>query len=244
MDTPILAQLDQGVMTITLNRLDKKNALTQAMYADMDKLLQQASSDTEVKSVVIQGSDTCFCAGNDLKDFLEIELENSSVLSFLKTLANFPKPIVAAVSGPAIGIGTTMLLHCDYVLATNQTRFQMPFVHLGLCPEAASSLIFPSLAGHRKSMEYLVLGTPFNAEEAENLGIINHVVLQEQLLSQAAKVAQQFAALPQQASMVSKKLLKQHQQAAVNLQMQSEFEHFGERLNSDEAKQAISAFFK
>jgi len=176
--TDVLTHTEAGVMSITLNRVDKKNSITSAMYATMADALAQAEADTAIRVVVFQGHEAVFSAGNDIGDFLNQPpaTNESPVFRFLRGIASFPKPIVAAVCGPAVGIGTTMLFHCDLVYAGDNAAFSMPFVNLGLCPEAASSLLAPQMFGYHRAAEALLLGEPFFAEAALDVGLVNRVL--------------------------------------------------------------------
>ena len=170
--TDILVHTEAGVMTLTFNRVDKKNSITSKMYGELADALAAAESDAAVRCVLIQGDPTIFSAGNDIGDFLNAPPagQDSPVFRFLRGIASFPKPIVAAVCGPAVGIGTTMLFHCDLVYAGDNAAFSMPFVNLGLCPEAASSLLVPQMFGYHRAAEALLLGEPFMAEAALEVG--------------------------------------------------------------------------
>ena len=174
----ILVHTEAGVMTITFNRVDKKNSITSGMYAELADALATAETDAAVRCVLIQGDPTIFSAGNDIGDFLNAPpaTQESPVFRFLRGIATFPKPLVAAVCGPAVGIGTTMLFHCDLVYAGDNAAFSMPFVNLGLCPEAASSLLVPQMLGYHRAAEALLLGEPFMAEAALEVGLVNRVV--------------------------------------------------------------------
>ncbi|MEN9435875.1 MAG: hypothetical protein RIR09_530, partial [Pseudomonadota bacterium] len=176
--TDILIDTANGVMTLTLNRIDKKNSFTQAMYTACADALAQASTDDSVRAVVLQGHATVFSAGNDVGDFLNgpVSTQESPVFRFLRGIATFPKPLVAAVCGPAVGIGTTLLFHCDLVYAGDNAAFSMPFVNLGLCPEAGSSLLVPQMLGYHRAAEALLLGEPFMAEAALEVGLVNRIV--------------------------------------------------------------------
>ena len=178
-DSDILRHAEAGVRTLTINRLARKNSLTAAMYAQLADGLEQAAGDrTAVRAVVLQGHETIFSAGNDIGDFLNAPPagENSPVHRFLRAIATFDKPLLAAVCGPAVGIGTTMLLHCDLVYAGDNAAFSMPFVNLGLCPEAASSLLAPLMFGYHRAAEALLLGEPMTAESALEVGLVNRIV--------------------------------------------------------------------
>ena len=174
----ILVHTEAAVMTITINRVEKKNSLTAAMYGSLADALDSAAHDAAVRVVVIQGHELIFSAGNDINDFLSVPPDTSDapVFRFLRLLSTFAKPLVAAVCGPAVGIGTTLLLHCDLVYAGDNAAFSLPFVNLGLCPEAASSLLLPQLMGHQRAAEALLLGEPFTAETALEVGLINRIV--------------------------------------------------------------------
>ncbi len=244
MNAFVQTQNQAGVLTITLARFDKKNALTQDMYRQLIQALEQAQQDDAVKAVLLQGNDQCFSAGNDLQDFMamtEVD-EASPVIGFLLALSAFPKPLVAAVAGPAVGIGTTVLLHCELVLADANTRFQLPFVALGLCPEAGSSLLLAKRVGQAKANEWLLTGKPFGAAEAQQHGLINQVV-EGDVCAQGLALAKQLAALPAGAMQSSKALLKSWGQAELKACIEDEAEVFSRLLQGSECKAAIQAFF-
>jgi enoyl-CoA hydratase/carnithine racemase len=232
------------IATIELARPDKKNALSTAMYAAMTESLAAAESDPEVRAIVIQGARDCFTAGNDLKDFLQGPSGASQALRFVSALSKFGKPVVAAVGGPAVGIGTTLLLHCDLVYASLDARFHLPFVPLGLVPEAASSLLLPRLAGYQRAAAWLLLGQAFTAEEALAAGIVTEVVPQENLIERARAAAVALAALPPESIRLTKQLMKRPVAAEVAGQMAEEARVFAERLQSAEAKEAMAAFME
>lgn len=236
----------QHVLSLTLQRPEKKNALNQLMYQQLAEALQYAAENDEIHVVLLQGQSDCFTSGNDLQDFIDGgELnEQHSTVRFLYQLAEFPKPLVAAVAGLAIGIGTTALMHCDLVYATRTTRFQLPFTKLGLCPEAASSLLLPQLIGYHRACEYLLLGEPFDGDDAYRMGLVNRLVEPEQLLQFALDKAQQLAALPVQAVQSSKHLMKANQREALHHTLREELNEFQHLLNSKECKQAIQQFFR
>ncbi len=194
----ILVHTEAGVTTVTLNRVDKKNSLTRAMYATLADTLAQAEADASVRAVLLQGDITVFSAGNDIGDFLAQPPaeQDAPVFRFLRAIAAFPKPLVAAVCGPAVGIGTTMLFHCDLVYAGDNAAFSMPFVNLGLCPEAASSLLAPRLLGYHRAAEALLLGEPFMAEAAMEVGLVNRVVPPTECNAIAQAQARKLAAKP------------------------------------------------
>ena len=234
------------IARIEIDRAEKKNALTAAMYQAMADALAAAESDAQVRVVLIHGKADCFTAGNDLKDFLERPPHGdaSPVFQFLQRIATAAKPIVAAVGGPAVGIGTTMLLHCDLVYAAPNARFQMPFVPLGLVPEAASSLLLPMLAGYHRAAELLLLGKPFTAEKAFAAGIVTEIVPEGEMLDHAFEAAASAAALPPSSMRMTKALMKQRHAEAVVKAMGEEGEKFRAQLASPEAKEAMTAFFE
>jgi len=246
MTSHILSQTADRVARIGLNRPEKKNALTADMYAAMADAVSAAEADPQVRVTLIHGQADCFCSGNDLKDFLERPPhgENAPVTRFLRTLSTAAKPLIAAVGGPAVGIGTTMLLHCDLVYATPETRFQLPFVSLGLVPEAASSLLLPMIAGHHRAAELLLLGRPFSAEKALAAGFVTEVIPAAELLEYARDAATAVAALPPESVRLTKALMKKRQAALVAEQMAEESQLFRQRLDSPEAKEAMNAFFE
>ncbi|MBY5993731.1 enoyl-CoA hydratase [Ferrimonas balearica] len=234
---------DNAVMVLTLNRPDKRNALTQQMYSALSQHLKAAEADDEVRAVLIQGQEDCFSAGNDLGDFLKVGrlTESTPVIQFLRLLPELTKPLVAAVSGSAVGIGTTLLLHCDLVYCTDSTRFQLPFVNLGLVPEAASSVLLPALCGHQRAAELLMLGEPFDADTALSLGLVNAVVPTGEVLATGAAKAQALAARPPQALAATKALLKQARPADLHEAMTRELAAFDTQLASAETQAVIAA---
>jgi len=242
----ILSHVDAGVMTITLSRVDKKNSITAAMYGALADALDAALHDAAVRAVVIQGHETIFSAGNDIGDFLNNppSTPDSPVFRFLHGISSFPKPIVAAVCGPAVGIGTTMLLHCDLVYAGDNAAFSMPFVNLGICPEAASSLLVPQLMGHVRAAEALLLGEPFMAETALELGLINRIVPPAEANALAQRQALKLAAKPLSALIETKRLLKKGNAAIVAERMAEEGASFGRMLKEPAAREAFSAFME
>jgi len=242
----ILTETRDRIARIEIARVEKKNALTGAMYDAMSAALAAAEADSAVRAILIHGTRECFTAGNDLKDFLDRSAsgEPSPAFKFISFLPKLTKPLVAAVGGPAVGIGTTMLLHCDLVYASPKARFQMPFVPLGLVPEAASSLLLPMVAGYQRAAELLLLGQPFAAEKALAAGFVTEIVAEEKLLEHARAAAIAVAALPPASVRLTKQLMKRQLGAAIASQMQEEGRIFAERLQSGEAKEAMSAFFE
>ncbi len=242
----ILIDLQAQVLTLTLARPDKKNALSSAMYLQLTQALRDAETDRNVHVIVLRGQSDCFCAGNDLADFVAagaLNAEHPTVM-FLHQLSQCTKPVVAAVAGLAIGIGTTALLHCDLVYAAPDCRFQMPFTALGLCPEAASSLLLPKLLGYQKAAQYLLLGEAFGSAEAERFGLVNQVVSNDELFALAAEKAAKLAALPLEAVMQSKKLLRQPQQQLVQQVLHQELAVFEHLLQTEDCQQALQRFFQ
>jgi enoyl-CoA hydratase/carnithine racemase len=235
-----------GVATIEIARPEKKNALTQAMYTAMTEAIVAADADPAVRAVLITGQPGVFTSGNDLEDFMQRppQGEDSPVIQFMKALAGCGKPVVAAVTGAAIGIGTTMLLHCDLVYVSDEARLAMPFVSLGLVPEYASSLLFPQLLGHAKAVEHLLLGDPFTGERAVEMGIANAVLPAGEVVNHARRMAERFNALPPGAVRESKALLRRGQKALVEETIRVEAALFGQRLRSPEAMEAFRAFFE
>ena len=248
MDAHVLVERKDGVLSILLARPERRNAITVAMYSALADAIESAADDRAIRLITIEGQGDDFTAGNDLGDFLK-EMpqpgsgEDLPVWRLLRALAKNHVPIVAAVHGNAVGIGTTMLFHCDFVLAEDGCRFVMPFVDLGLVPEAASSLIFPRLAGRRNAARHLLLGEPFGASEARDMGLASHVVPQGQLKSALAGLVGHLLAKPPEALRQTQALLRQEDTEAILQRMELENGHFAERLQSDEVKTAITAFF-
>jgi len=242
----ILAETKDRVARIALNRMDKKNALTAEMYRDLAQAIHNAEVDDQVRAILIHGQADCFCAGNDLKDFLDNPPAGSDapVFVFLREISSASKPIVAAVGGAAVGIGTTMLLHCDLVYAAPDTRFQLPFTSLGLVPEAASSLLLPKLAGYHRAAELLLLGRPFNVDKALSAGFVTEVIGAGELLAHAGNIAMALAALPAASVRLTKRLMKQGDAADVAKRIVEESEVFRTRLSSPEAREAFAAFLE
>ena len=235
-----------GVAVIEIARPEKKNALTQAMYSAMSEAIVAADADPAIRALLITGQPGIFTSGNDLEDFMQRPPagEDSPVFQFMKALADCGKPVVAAVTGGAIGIGTTMLLHCDLVYVSDEARLAMPFVGLGLVPEYASSLLVTQRVGHAKATELLLLGEPFNGESAVEMGIANAVLPAAEVVNHARRMAERFNALPPGAVRESKALMRRGQKALVQETIEVEGEIFGKRLRSPEAMEAFQAFFQ
>ncbi|MCO7227228.1 enoyl-CoA hydratase [Pleionea sp. CnH1-48] len=241
----VLVSEQDAVVTIKINREDKKNALTGAMYSAMATALVEAEQNDQARMVQFVGGAESYCAGNDLKDFVEHPpLGNDApVWQFLQALSSFSKPIIVGVNGPAVGIGTTMLLHCDLVVASSGAVFTTPFTSLGLCPEAGSSLLMPMQMGLKKSAEWLLLGDRFNAEQACEAGVINKVVADaEAVEEQLAAWRKKILRLSPEAIKVSRRLLRQGVTSELQSRIKEEGDHFVELLQSDDAKAAFDAF--
>jgi len=234
-----------GVLAITLNRPERRNAITVAMYGVLADSIAEAWEDGETRVITIRGEGQDFAAGNDLADFLGAERgDDLPVWRLLRALAENEIPIVAAVHGNCVGIGTTMLLHCDLVIAAEDSRFSMPFVDLGLVPEAASSLLFPRLAGRRRAARYLLLGEAFGAEEALTVGLASHVTPAAALDAKLREVTDRLLAKPGEALRLTQGLLRQGARDEIIDRMKLESTKFAERLDSAEAKEAIGGFFE
>ena len=241
----ISVSVEDRILTIRMERPDKKNALTRVMYLGMIDGLRQAEGDARVRAIVITGSPDCFTAGNDLVDFANAKPGEPAVaLQYLEALAAAQKPVIAAVGGVAVGIGTTMLLHCDLVYAAASARFQLPFVNLGLCPEAGSSYILPALIGQRRAAELLFFGQPFGAEQAREFGIVNEIVQEGELQARAIAKAQQLAEKPPTALRTAKALMKQGAAENINTAMARETQQFAALLQGPEAREAVTAFLQ
>ena len=236
-----------GVATIEIARPEKKNALTAAMYQAMADALRAAQADGAVRAVLITGQPGVFTSGNDIEDFMSRPPSNgmdAPVFQFMFALADCDKPVIAAVTGAAIGIGTTMLLHCDFAYVSDEARLAMPFVGLGLVPEFASSLLLPQLMGQARAAEKLLLGEPFTPEQAVEFGIANAVLPAGEVVNHARRVAELFNALPPGAVRGAKRLLRAPQREQVLQTIRTEGELFGQRLRSPEAMEAFQAFFQ
>ena len=235
-----------GVATIEIARPEKKNALTQAMYQAMADAINAAQADAAVRAVLITGQPGIFTSGNDIEDFMQRppQSEESAVFQFMKALVGSDKPVIAAVTGAAIGIGTTLLLHCDFVYVSDESRLAMPFVGLGLVPEFASSLLVPELMGARRAAEKLLLGDPFTGADAVECGIANAVLPTAEVVNHARRVAERFNTLPPGAVRDSKRLMRGPQRERILQVIKEEAQIFGQRLRSPEAMEAFQAFFQ
>ena len=242
----ILTQVRDAIMVVELNRPEKKNALTSEMYALLGDALARAEGDDAVRVVVIHGKPDVFTAGNDLEDFMKRppQGEDTPVFRFLEAASRAQKPLVAAVNGSAVGIGTTLLLHCDLVYAGDNARFRLPFASLGLVPEFASSYLLPMVAGYHRAAELLLLGEPFGPDVALAAGFVTRVVPAAQTLDTAMEAARKLAALPAKSVRTTKALLKGAHAAAVRNQLQLEGRHFREMLSEPAAREALAAFIE
>lgn len=244
MDEHIVIHREQRVLTLQFNRPERKNAITRAMYSQLADALNAAAQDSEIRVALITGTEDCFTSGNDLQDFMaggELNADNP-VVQFLMALLHFPKPVVAAVSGAAVGVGTTLLLQCDLAYADTSAKFQMPFVNLGLVPEYASSFFVPRLVGQARAAELLLLGEAFNAEQAAAMGIINGV--EADPVAKARAQALRLADQPPAAVRTTKALLRKPLLDKAEAVMRTEFAAFATGLAGPEFKEAATAFFE
>jgi enoyl-CoA hydratase/carnithine racemase len=244
----ILSSKTNGVLTLEFNRPERKNAITAAMYQSMADAINDAEQDVAVRAILIVGKQEIFTAGNDLEDFMKSgrdgAIEDRSVYKFMMALSGAAKPVVAAVSGAAVGIGTTLLMHCDLVYAADNAKFSMPFVQLGLCPEFASSLLLTQIAGYPRAAEKLMLGEAFLAQEALEMGLVSKVLPAAELRAFAEGQAAKLAALPASSIRATKQLMKAARKGPVNDTMAAENKYFGAMLSAPEAKEAFTAFFE
>jgi enoyl-CoA hydratase/carnithine racemase len=238
--------LDNGLCTITINRPEKKNALTAAMYSQMTAALRAADADATTRVVMITGVGNAFTSGNDLFDFMNNPPtgEDSSVIQFLLEINKFEKPLVAAVNGIAVGIGVTMLLHCDVVYVADDAKLKAPFVSLGLCPEGGSSMLLPMIAGHAKACEVLMFGEAFDAAFAVDIGLCARAVPAAELNAYAVARARALCAKAPSSLRSTKKLMRAHSRANMRQVILDEAALFAQHLGGDEAKEAFGAFFE
>ena len=244
--TDILTERQEHILQIKINRPQKKNALSVAMYAAMADAITQADKDSDIRVVFLQGTTDCFTAGNDLKDFRDFK-PNGKIRPanpFLVAIRRAKKPLVAAVGGIAVGVGTTMLLHFDLVYAGESAQFRLPFVNLGLCPEAASSFLLPRLIGHQQASELLLLGESFSVAKAHEIGLVNAVYPDSEFIDKAFAQAQKLAQQPPSSVRLTKALLKRSLYGDIADAMTEEMRYFSQRLGSAECAEAISAFFE
>ena len=240
----VLVSQEDAILRIEFNRPEKKNALTPEMYVAIAQALEEADSNSQLRVVLIHGQSDCFTAGADLKGFEVFqESEETPASVFLAALPRARKPLVAAVAGPAIGIGTTMLLHCDLVYAADNARFSLPFINLAVVPEAGSSMLLPRLAGYQRAAELLMLGEPFGAQRAHEVGIVSRVVSPDDLLAEALGAARKLAQKPPGAMVATKALLKRDPES-VATRIEAENRIFSKLLVAPEAQEEVSAFFE
>ena len=242
----IRTETADGVLTLTFDRLDRKNAITAAMYQTLADALVAAETDPAIRVIVLAGHESVFTAGNDLEDFMKNppKDESAPVHQFLKAISTASKPLIASVSGAAVGVGTTMLLHCDLVYASETAKLSMPFAQLGLCPEAASSLLLPQLAGYHRAADKLLFGEPFDANEARELGLVNRVLPAGELDAFVRTQARKLTLLPPASLRATKRLMKEGATPQIAERMSVEGKQFGEMLRSPEAREAFTAFFE
>jgi enoyl-CoA hydratase/carnithine racemase len=240
----VLTSAASGVLTITINRPEKKNSITASMYETLAQVLHDAANDNQIRTVVMGGSEKVFCAGNDLGDFVKNppDTQHAPVWQFVRALSTFPKPVVAAVCGAAVGIGTTMLLHCDLVFAGDNAMFSLPFVNLGLSPEAASSLLLPKLTGYQRAARALLTGDAFGADAALQMGLVNQVLPVGETLAFAQQEAAKLAAKPLSSLVEIKRLMKAGDRAATDVRINEEAVVFGKMVTAGAALEAIAAF--
>jgi enoyl-CoA hydratase/carnithine racemase len=244
MSEHVRVERDGALMTVTLARPARRNAITVAMYAALADAVEDGANDESVRLILFRGEGVDFAAGNDLADFLEVRAgEEVAVWRFLRVLASCETPLMAAVHGNCVGIGTTMLLHCDLVVAEEGTRFSMPFVDLGLVPEAGSSLLLPALAGRRAAARYLLRGEPFGVDEAMAIGVVSHRAPAGELETESGRIASALLAKPAEALKATQRLLRHGRRDEIIARMQLESGVFAERLGSPEVEQAIKTFF-
>lgn len=247
MSTPLISTDRRGhLLQVQMNRADKFNALNRAMYQGLVDALDLAASDPQIRVVLLRGADKAFCSGNDIADFVTGEPVGPEhpLPRFMYGIANFPKPIVAAVRGPAIGIGVTMLLHCDLIYAAESARFQFPFVNIGICPELGSTLMLPAMLGHPRAAELLLLGEAFSAVQAREAGIVNAVLADDAVLAHAEAQASKLAAQPPNALRTSKALLKRWTREQMQGVIAAEINSFVPLLKMPEAGEAMQAFLQ
>jgi len=242
----ILTSKQNGILTIEFNRPGKKNAITSAMYQMMADAIKDGEEDKAMRVMLFCGKPEVFSAGNDLEDFMNAkeDLADRPVAQFLRNLSMASKPVVAAVSGMAIGIGVTLLLHCDQIYAAEHTKFSMPFAKLGLCPEFGSSKLLPEMIGYPRAAELLFFGESFSAEQAFDMGLVNKVLPSAELMTYAYAQAAKLVVLPASSLRTTKRLMKARHADAVIAQMIEENDHFSAMLQSPEAKEAFAAFFE
>jgi enoyl-CoA hydratase/carnithine racemase len=241
----ILVKHSDAILDIEISRRDKKNALNTQMYRSINALLQDAQENPSINVVFLHGQDDLFTSGNDLKEFLNLDIrEGSAALEFLRVIANFKKPLVASVGGDAIGIGTTLLLHCDIAIASQDARFQMPFVNLGVSPEGGSSYMLPAISGQKLSNELLMLGEAFDANKALRAGIINDFYPANEIIERGYEICKKLASKPQDALRTTKSLIKSHHVQELGQALHAEFEQFVRLLQTAPSREIMTAFIE
>lgn len=244
---PVVSLLEAGVLTLRLNRAEKKNALTHEMYAALADAIHSAAANPTVRVLVIAGSPDAFTAGNDMIDFMKVAAKgggggDSAVIRFMNALAAFPKPVIAAVNGLAIGIGVTLILHCDLVYAGEGARFSLPFVNIGIVPEFASTYLMPRIMGHARAMELVMFGEPFTAAHAQECGLVNEVLPNDKVEARAVERAAKLASQPPNALRTTKRLMKRWTEKSITEAIPLEAFHFVPMLSQPEAQEALGAF--
>lgn len=246
MDDQIIFKSEKGVFHIIFNREAKRNALTRVMYDKLGEGIEKAELDPKIRVILIYGNGKCFCAGNDLKDFQDLDsgTRTRPARSWIELLLKAKKPIIAAVHGYAIGVGVTMLLHFDLVYAAENTRFQFPFVNLGLIPEIGSTFLLPELIGRQRAAELFFFGDWFSAEEAKKIGMINKIYSENELISEVTLLAEKLAEKPPEALRQVKAYIKKYYSGVLDKLMPAEMAEFVKRQRSPEAQEAFKAFFE
>ena len=242
----IITERSDGILRVELNRPSRKNAMTSGMYIDLADIFNDAARDASIRVVLWHGAGDSFCAGNDIEDFLKNPPGpgESPQASLMNAFVNFDKPVVVAVQGAAIGGGTTMLTHCDFIYAGESAKFQMPFINLAVVPEFGSSCSVPARIGHLRAAELILLGVPFDARRAAELGLVTEVVSDKDVLARATETAQKLAAKPAAALQASKRLMKQPFRDQIKAAMKAENEEFSAQVRSEDAKEAFTAFLE
>jgi enoyl-CoA hydratase/carnithine racemase len=242
----ITKKQDGAILHLGFNRPERKNAITGDMYQTLADALTSAATEDSVRVVLLHGQDTMFTAGNDLEDFLKKPPhgDKSPVFQFLMAISTFPKPLIAAVAGVAVGVGVTMLMHCDLVYVADNAKLSVPFAQLGLCPEAASSFLLPFIAGYQRAAEKLLLGEPFSAQECADIGLANKVLPVAELMAFANTQASKMAVLPASSLRATKQLMKSGMKELIAARMHEESLQFRTMLNAPEAREAFTAFMQ
>jgi enoyl-CoA hydratase/carnithine racemase len=242
----IITEHSGSILRVQLNRPTKRNAMTSAMYLSLASIFNGAANDENTRVVLWHGAGDSFCAGNDIEDFLKNPpgAGESPQARLMEALVNFDKPLVAAVHGAAIGGGTTMVTHCDFIYAGESTKFQMPFINLAVVPEFGSSCSVPARIGHIRAADLILLGAPFDAKRAEELGLVTRVIADKDVLARATETAGKLAAKPARALQASKRLMKQPFREQIKVAMKAENEEFSSQVRSEDAKEAFTAFLE